>query len=53
MPNKRQSFSKLIPQNLIREDGKGWHRTVFGDVKSRLGDDPNFPCLFSKNAFRK
>lgn len=52
MHSKPASFSKLIPQQLISEYGKNWHRTVLNDVSARLGD-PDFPCLFSKNAFQK
>ncbi|MFE0650039.1 YqcI/YcgG family protein [Streptomyces sp. NPDC059534] len=29
-----------------------WHRAAFGEVASRLSD-PDFPCVFSRNAFRK
>jgi FPC/CPF motif-containing protein YcgG len=30
----------------------GWHRDVLRDVTLRLGDDPDFPCIFSKSALR-
>lgn len=52
-PNEYQSFTKLISQMRIREEGKDWHRVVFSDIESRLGDNPGFPCVFSKNAFQK
>ncbi|MFB6838023.1 YqcI/YcgG family protein [Streptomyces sp. NPDC056361] len=29
-----------------------WHRDAFAEVASRLSD-PDFPCVFSRNAFRK
>ncbi|MBA3772851.1 MAG: YqcI/YcgG family protein [Ramlibacter sp.] len=45
--------STLISQAQMREESKGWHRAVFDDLESRLGGDPDFPCIFSKNAFRK
>jgi hypothetical protein len=46
-------FTTLIAQMRVREEGKDWQRIVLRDVESRLGDDPDFPCIFSKNAFRK
>ncbi len=52
MQREPESFSKLIPQRLISENGKDWHRLVLEDLSVRLGD-PDFPCLFSKNAFQK
>ncbi len=52
-PVAPQNFSTLIPQMRVGEGGKDWHRALLKDVKSRLGDDPDFPCIFSKNAFRK
>jgi FPC/CPF motif-containing protein YcgG len=53
MPNKFENYTKMISQNSLSDAGERWHRAVFGDVKARLADDPDFPCLFSKNAFRK
>jgi N-omega-hydroxy-L-arginine synthase len=53
MPNKLETFTKLIPQSLVQNAREDWHRAVFGDIKSRLAEDSSFPCLFSKNAFRK
>lgn len=51
--NVHPSFTKLLSQAQICEKGKAWHHAVFKDVESRLGGDPDFPCVFSKNAFRK
>ncbi|MCP9269640.1 YqcI/YcgG family protein [Xenorhabdus sp. XENO-1] len=42
----------LISQTDINEDVISWHYDVFVDLKLRL-DDVNFPCVFSKRAFRK
>ncbi|RCV57967.1 YqcI/YcgG family protein [Marinitenerispora sediminis] len=43
---------KLISQTHIGDDGTGWHRDAFNDIEARL-TDPGFPCVFSRNAFRK
>jgi len=51
MPNDTQSCLRLISQHSIRESGRGWHRDVLHDIESRLSEDTNFPCLFSRNAF--
>ena len=51
--NLHPSFMKLISQAQIYEKGKDWHHTVFKDIESRLSGDSDFPCIFSKNAFRK
>ncbi len=44
--------TKLIPQREVGSAGKGWHLAAFRDVESRL-TDRGFPCVFSRNAFRK
>jgi N-omega-hydroxy-L-arginine synthase len=44
---------RLVSQALLERDGASWHRAVLEDLRARVGDDPDFPCLFSKNAFRK
>ncbi|KVM59113.1 hypothetical protein WJ58_09895 [Burkholderia ubonensis] len=44
---------KLVTQNRILEAGKDWHRSVLADIRVRLGESSDFPCVFSKNAFRK
>jgi N-omega-hydroxy-L-arginine synthase len=31
----------------------GWQRVAYEDVAARVGQDQDFPCVFSKNAFRK
>jgi FPC/CPF motif-containing protein YcgG len=49
---KSDENTKLIDQTQISGDGRGWVRAVFDDIESRLLD-PSFPCVFSKNAFRK
>jgi len=51
--NVHPSFTKLISHAKICAEGKDWHHTVLNDIESRLGGDPDFPCVFSKNAFRK
>jgi FPC/CPF motif-containing protein YcgG len=48
-----RGLSRLISQMHVGEEGKDWHRVVLSDIESRLGDDHDFPCLFSKNAFQK
>lgn len=42
----------LISQQEISVAGTGWHRSVLNDVGPRLVD-PDFPCVFSRNAYRK
>ncbi|MEU4471305.1 YqcI/YcgG family protein [Micromonospora sp. NPDC023888] len=39
-------------QKHVAEHAEGWHRLAFEDLKSRLGD-AQFPCIFSRNAFKK
>ncbi|MFD7459140.1 MULTISPECIES: YqcI/YcgG family protein [unclassified Streptomyces] len=34
------------------EGGEGWQRIAFEEIAERLAD-PEFPCVFSRNAFRK
>jgi FPC/CPF motif-containing protein YcgG len=34
------------------ESWEGWHQRAFKDIESRLAD-PAFPCVFSRNAYRK
>ena len=45
--------SQLATQADVLARGQDWHRTVLTDVEARLGGDTDFPCLFSKGAFRK
>ncbi|MDH6135539.1 FPC/CPF motif-containing protein YcgG [Kitasatospora sp. MAA4] len=47
-----QQTAKLISQAQVREGGERWHRAVFEEIAARL-DGPDFPCVFSRNAFRK
>ncbi|XVS68269.1 YqcI/YcgG family protein [Actinosynnema sp. CA-299493] len=42
----------LISQARVGDDADGWCRTAFNEIADRLAD-PDFPCVFSKNAFRK
>jgi FPC/CPF motif-containing protein YcgG len=42
----------LISQREISIAATGWHRAVLDDIESRLVD-PDFPCVFSRNAYRK
>lgn len=52
-PNERRSVLHLVHQKWIQEEGKNWHRAVLSDIEIRLGNDPDFPCIFSKSAFQK
>ncbi|MFD9406222.1 YqcI/YcgG family protein [Streptomyces sp. NPDC059989] len=47
-----QQTAKLISQTQALEDGVAWHRAAFEEIASRLAG-PDFPCVFSRNAFRK
>lgn len=51
--NVSPSTAALVSQAQLSEQGQDWHRTVFTDLEARLAGDPGFPCVFSKNAFRK
>ncbi|OKO98675.1 YqcI/YcgG family protein [Xenorhabdus eapokensis] len=42
----------LISQRTLSEKGTGWHKEVFDNLRNKL-NDPDFPCVFSKRAFRK
>lgn len=44
--------TKLISQAQVGASGTSWHRAAFDDVAARLGD-PDFPCIFARNAFTK
>ncbi|MFS0692766.1 YqcI/YcgG family protein [Streptomyces nitrosporeus] len=47
-----QRTTRLISQRQALEGAQGWHRSAFEDVAARLAG-PSFPCVFSRNAFRK
>lgn len=47
-----QHSTKLVSQAHVSERGEGWHRLAFEEIASRLVG-PDFPCVFSRNAFRK
>jgi FPC/CPF motif-containing protein YcgG len=51
MQNGTQSCSRLTSQHSIGESERAWHRDVLHNIESRLSGDPNFPCLFARNAF--
>ena len=51
--NRRQISSGLVPQAHIKDEGRAWHRAVFDDLKFRICDDLDFPCVFARNAFKK
>lgn len=53
MSNKNITVTKLISQAQICESEKDWHRDVFRDIETRLAGGNDFPCVFSRNAFRK
>ncbi|MFG2263775.1 YqcI/YcgG family protein [Streptomyces sp. NPDC048720] len=42
----------LLSQADIRAAGSQWHQAAFEDIEARL-TDPGFPCVFSRNAFKK
>ncbi len=44
---------KLISQTQVCEQGNVWHHDVYKDIAARLTGDTGFPCIFSRNAFRK
>ncbi|MEU4063336.1 YqcI/YcgG family protein [Streptomyces wedmorensis] len=44
--------AKLFSPSDVSESVEEWHRAAFAEVASRLSD-PDFPCVFSRNAFRK
>ncbi|GAA0273349.1 YqcI/YcgG family protein [Streptomyces polychromogenes] len=50
--NESGENAELISQEQIGDDLNGWRRDAFEDIASRL-TDPGFPCVFSRNAFRK
>lgn len=52
-PMDRQQAAILVSQGQLRDAGDDWHRAVLKDIGARLADEPDFPCLFSKNAFEK
>lgn len=43
----------LISQAQLTVQAQSWHLAVLADLEARLAGDPGFPCVFSKNAFRK
>lgn len=44
--------TNLISQAQAERSGTSWHRAAFDDLAARLGD-PDFPCIFARNAFTK
>ncbi|HVT62816.1 MAG TPA: YqcI/YcgG family protein, partial [Legionellaceae bacterium] len=51
--NNHSNSIKLLSQTQVCEEGKGWHRSVYQDIAARLTGDTGFPCIFSRNAFKK
>ncbi|MER6996561.1 YqcI/YcgG family protein [Streptomyces sp. NPDC000410] len=49
---RSQPPTKLISQRHVLDGGEGWHRAAFEEIAARL-TGPGFPCVFSRNAFRK
>ncbi|UQX01223.1 YqcI/YcgG family protein [Streptomyces sp. RerS4] len=47
-----QQTTRLISQEQVLEGGEEWHRDAFEGIAARLAG-PDFPCVFSRNAFRK
>ncbi|SFN75802.1 YqcI/YcgG family protein [Xenorhabdus japonica] len=50
--DKNHNLNVLISQQQLNKSGVDWHHAVFRDIESRLSD-VDFPCVFSKRAFRK
>lgn len=48
-----QTVSALISQNQISSSRLSWHHAVLADIDARLSGESGFPCVFSKNAFKK
>lgn len=48
----KTSSRSLITQSEIHSFEQPWHQEVLEDLKQRLGD-PDFPCIFSRNAYKK
>ncbi|MCK7621703.1 YqcI/YcgG family protein [Streptomyces sp. RS10V-4] len=49
---RSQQTATLISQAQVLDGAQGWHRAAFEEVAARLAH-PDFPCVFSRNAFRK
>ncbi|MFK0292478.1 YqcI/YcgG family protein [Streptomyces sp. NPDC090442] len=49
---RSQQTVTLISQAQVLEGAKRWHRVAFEELAASL-TDPDFPCVFSRNAFRK
>lgn len=49
----QELLKSLICQKRLSEEAKDWHRAVLNHLELRFGSDSGFPCVFSKNAFRK
>lgn len=45
--------ARMLSQEQASTDGCDWHRTVLGNIKARLVDDQEFPCIFGRSAIRK
>ncbi|VWD05572.1 hypothetical protein BLA39750_02864 [Burkholderia lata] len=43
----------FVTQDQVIETGKDWHRSVLADIRARLSESGDFPCVFSRNAFQK
>ncbi|WP_213083948.1 YqcI/YcgG family protein [Streptomyces alboniger] len=50
--SESEKNTKLITHTHVSERATGWHRAAFEDIADRLTDS-GFPCVFSRNAFRK
>ncbi|TFB92294.1 YqcI/YcgG family protein [Cryobacterium sp. MDB1-18-2] len=42
----------LVSQSEVGQRHEPWHRDVLDDLEQRLSD-PGFPCIFSRNAYKK
>lgn len=47
----RGTESFLVDQDNVPQGG--WEEEVLGDISARLSGDSLFPCVFSKNAYKK
>ncbi|PRW62197.1 YqcI/YcgG family protein [Actinopolyspora mortivallis] len=50
--NTENGNRKLVSQDQVSAGAEGWHRDAFNDIAARL-TSRDFPCIFSRNAFRK
>ncbi|HGM5552181.1 YqcI/YcgG family protein [Pseudomonas putida] len=47
------SYRVMLSQDEINHRGAGWEKEALNELEERLGAGSDFPCIFSKNAFKK